>query len=289
MSQFLNGSRLVFIFLTLFSFRQLAIANVEIVLGSVDLRKNVNLYTNSLPKTESAEIIISRSQYLLSYNKELKNPNWAAWKLEKKDFGNSGRAISFTTDDELAQYLKSQDNSLKPVAESDYKGFCFDRGHQVPSADRSNTVDNNKETFLMSNISPQTPYLNRGVWSRLEQYTRTLVHNENKKAYIIAGPIYDRDFGKIGANQDIQVPSKHFKIIFFVNANQSAADINSSTETIAVIMPNTNEDGSPPAVTSPCPLPANPLNTSGSMNDWEKYKTTITEVEQLSGITFFRH
>ncbi len=288
MFSFLNRSAPAIIFLVLFSFNEVVLAKVEMVLGPIDLRKNVNLYTNSLPKTDHPEIIISRPQYVISYNKEFRNPNWAAWKLEKKDIGNSGRAETFAPDDDLAKYLKSSNNAVKPVGESAYSGFCFDRGHQVPSADRSNTVHNNRETFLMSNVSPQTPYLNRGVWSRLEQYTRTVVQNENKKAYIISGPIYDQDFGKIGANNDIQVPSKHFKIIFLVNANLSAADINSNTETIAVVMPNTNEDGSAPSVTSPCPLPANSLNTAGSINDWEEYKTTIADVEKLSGIIFFR-
>ncbi len=270
------------------SFQQLAIAKVEVILGSVDLKKNNNLYTNSLPVMDNSEIIISRSQYVLSYNKDLRNPNWVAWKLESKDLGKSGRATTFTADSELAKYLKTSSQGLKkPVEVSEYTGFCFDRGHQIPSADRSDTTENNKMTFIMSNIIPQTPYLNRVIWEHLEQHTRTLIHTQNKKAYIIAGPIYDQDFGKMGLHHDIQVPSKEFKIIFLLDSNQTPADVNASTETIAVIMPNTNEDGSQPSVSNPCPALATSLDTAGPTQDWEKYKTTVSEIERLSGITFF--
>ncbi|MBC7420066.1 MAG: DNA/RNA non-specific endonuclease [Bdellovibrio sp.] len=267
-----------------------ALANVEIVLGSVDLKNNTNLYTNSLPAMNSSEIIISRSQYIISYNKDLRNPNWVAWKLEDKSIGKSGRSTAFTADVELAKYLKSSTQGLKkPVEVSEYAGFCFDRGHQTPSADRSDKIENNKMTFVMSNIVPQTPFLNRMIWEHLEQHMRNVVHTEHKKAYIIAGPIYDQDFGKIGPHQDIQVPSKEFKVIFLVDTNQSAADIGPNTETIAVIMPNTNPDGSQPSITSPCLPIAVVLNTASPTSDWEKYKTTLNEVEKLSGITFFHH
>lgn len=47
-------------------------------------------------------------------------------------------------------------------------------------------MDENKTTFILSNIVPQAPQLNRQVWLRLEDYTRTLVAQRNE-LYIIAG------------------------------------------------------------------------------------------------------
>jgi DNA/RNA endonuclease G (NUC1) len=36
-----------------------------------------------------------------------------------------------------------------------------------PSADRNNTKENNAETFVMSNMQPQTLRLNRQTWATL--------------------------------------------------------------------------------------------------------------------------
>lgn len=41
------------------------------------------------------------------------------------------------------------------VTTSAYTGSGFDRGHNVPSADRTRTVADNSTTFLMTNIIPQ--------------------------------------------------------------------------------------------------------------------------------------
>jgi DNA/RNA endonuclease G (NUC1) len=127
-----------------------------------------------------------------------------------------------------------------------FKGSCFDRGHQVPSADRDLSTDQNQLTFLMSNMIPQTANLNRFVWEHLESYIRDLVTNQGKKVYIIAGPIYDEDFGHIGPNNDIPVPSKNFKVLIVLDQNQDIKDIDASTQIISVIMPNTLRTGEKP-------------------------------------------
>jgi endonuclease G len=264
-------------------FQNAAFAKIEVVLGDLTLEENPNLALDA-PETSDLEIIISRDQYVLSYNKEKRVPNWVAWKLEADQIGDSGRSNNFKIDSELDNYLTQ--NSFKPlraVTQAEYKGSCFDRGHVIPSADRTDTIENNKSTFFMSNMTPQTPFLNRVIWAHLEQYTRDLVQKEGKKAYIIAGPIYDEDFGAIGPDHDIQVPSKEFKVIFVLDADQGPEDINEKTEVISVIMPNTLQDGSNPMENKEelC----KPLSgASQGKNDWVQYKTSIEEVENLSGL-----
>jgi endonuclease G len=271
------------IFLFTISFQSLALAKVEIVLG-LPLEQNLNLQA-SIPETSAPEIILSREQYVLSYNKNRRSPNWVAWKLESNQMGRSGRSNNFMVDSELETYLKQTNDSKAPVNETEYKGSCYDRGHQVPSADRTDTLANNETTFLMSNMIPQTAYLNRVVWEHLEQYSRDLVQKQGKKLYIIAGPIYDRDLGSIGPQNDIPVPSKDFKIIYILNAGQNIADINGDTPTISVIMPNILQDGSSPDK-NPQDL-CKPLNVkSADKKDWEKYKASINEIENISGLKF---
>ncbi|MBC7428997.1 MAG: DNA/RNA non-specific endonuclease [Bacteriovorax sp.] len=258
-------------------------AEVEAVLGS-PLNKNESLVLE-LPKISAPEIILSREQYIISYNKVRRAPNWAAWKLELNQFGDSGRSNDFAVDTELKNYLDKKEGNKTAVDPEDYRRSCYDRGHQTPSADRTNTEANNQTTFLMSNMIPQTAYLNRVVWEHLEAYSRSLVKLQGKKLYIIAGPIYDKDLGSIGPDKDIPVPSKNFKIIFILNADQSFSDISASTEKIAVVMPNIYQDGTAPGK-SPSDNCPNIDTNHEDKNDWIKYKTTIDVIEKSSGISF---
>ncbi len=260
-----------------------AFAKVEIVLGNVPLNQNTNLL-ETIPSTDNPEIIISKDQYVISYNKTRRAPNWVAWKLEANQMGHTGRTNNFAQDAELEHYLTLSSSGQHAVTPAEFKGSCFDRGHQVPSADRTSTPEDNQATFLMSNMIPQTPYLNRVIWEHLEQYTRDLVLTQGKKVYIIAGPIYDEDFGAIGPLNDIPVPSKDFKVILVLDANQTPSDIDQNTPVIAVVMPNTLQDGSKPLVNKGN-LCNSALVEKGSADDWQKYKTTVSAIEKMSGIS----
>ncbi|MBC7538145.1 MAG: DNA/RNA non-specific endonuclease [Bacteriovorax sp.] len=263
----------------------LAYSGVQIVLGNVPLDRNQNIAilpqnTNNVP-----EILISRDQYLLSFNKNKRLLNWAAWKIEAADLGHVGRTNSFAVDQDLENYLsKTSEHAVTP---QDYQGSCFDRGHQCPSADRDDSVENNQMTFLMSNMIPQTAYLNRVIWEHLEAYTRDLVLNQGKKVYIVAGPIFDQNFGTIGLNKDIPIPSKDFKVVVILDKNQTISDINNNTQIIAVIMPNLLKSGKKPLddKTELCSNKNLSTIPSGlaTSNDWVQYKTTLSEVERLSG------
>jgi DNA/RNA endonuclease G (NUC1) len=139
----------------------------------------------------------------------------------------------------------------------------------------------------MSNMAPQTPFLNRGIWAQLEQYSRDLVLKNGKKLYIITGPIYDLNFGSIGPNKDISVPSKEFKVIVVLNANQAPADITDQTPIISVVMPNTHQDGSRPQINTneTCKTLSNgPIK----FNEWQKYIKTLEEVELMAGFKILK-
>jgi endonuclease G len=259
-----------------------AFSFTETLLGNVPIERNQNIITLPLGNDQLPEILISRDQYMISYSKQHRLLNWAAWKVESSDLGHIGRSNLFMTDPDLETYLnKTSEHAVTP---EDYHGSCFDRGHQCPSADRDDSIANNQMTFLMSNMIPQTAFLNRVIWEHLEQYTRDLVNNQGKKVYVIAGPIFDQDFGKIGINNDIPIPSKDFKVLIVLDKNQTINDININTQIIAVVMPNILKSGKKPLddKTELC------SNTNLSPNvvtvtDWQQYKTTLSEVERLSG------
>lgn len=124
------------------------------------------------------DYLISRPQYVLSYNRSKAIPNWASWQLNQTWLGSRPR-IPFEPDQTLP-------SSWEKVSPNDYTGSGFDRGHVVPAADRNKTADDSRAVFLMTNIFPQAPDNNQGPWAQLESYCRDLVA-QGKELYIVAG------------------------------------------------------------------------------------------------------
>lgn len=291
-SQFMKLAQVAFLFLL--PLKLLAFSSTADVIGGVPLSENVNvsqyapINTNNVP-----EVLISRNVYLLSINPQKRLLNWAAWKIDASDMGNVGRSNNFIQDADLETYLSARGQHA--VQKDDYLGSCYDRGHQVPSADRDTTLPLNQLTFLMSNMIPQTAFLNRGIWEHLEHYSREQVRTFGKKVYIIAGPIYDEDFGTIGQKNDIPVPSKNFKILMIVNNDQDINDPNVKPEVIAVVMPNILRTGEKPNLNKDELCKESAINTTANSSDstvvadpvneddWKQYQVSPSEVERLSG------
>ena len=57
--------------------------------------------------------------------------------------------------------------------DKDYKYSGYDRGHQMDAYDCGCDSTAMVESFYYSNVAPQLPALNRGIWKRLEEYTRS--------------------------------------------------------------------------------------------------------------------
>ncbi len=229
-------------------------------------------------------LLISRNQYVLSWNRSTRIVNWASWTLHKTDLGNVTRSQTFTRDTELEQYLAPAGEHA--VTSSEYLNTCFDRGHQVPSKDRSDDSTDNNATFEMSNILPQTAYLNRGAWEHLEAYTRTQIEaSPADEIWVLAGPIfYSGAIGYIGPSKNIAVPDANFKIV----VNMGSKKNDKPTLIAAVIMPN---------VTSKNTSPLDDLDTlcadgakgdtnirSGGRDDWMQFNTDIETIEQEAHI-----
>ena len=96
-----------------------------------------------------------------------------------------------------------------------YTGSGYDRGHLVGSANQTELQIQNSETFLLSNMSPQAPNLNRRMWSDLEKAVRELNNREEVlETYVLTCPVFyfDRVIETIGSQNDeygISVPVPH--------------------------------------------------------------------------------
>ncbi len=206
-------------------------------------------------KANPNNYLLSNKYFILSYNREKAVPNWAAWRISKAELGDFPRPDPdpFRPDDRLPAGW----NRITP---SDYTRSGFDRGHVCPSADRSASVEGMSETFLMTNMTPQTGDLNRGPWQKLEGYLRTLVTRGND-VYIYAGVYGEK--GKI--KNEVSIPTNSWKIAVVVPSGASAASVNENTRVIAVDMPNVR----------------------GIRNaDWQIYRTTVRQIEQNTGYNF---
>ncbi len=98
---------------------------------------------------------------------------------------------------------------------SAYIGSGFDRGHLVASANQDLQNIQNSETFLLSNMSPQHPDFNRGIWRELEMEIRKLdARSSIYETYVLTCPVFYfgekvKMIGKEQADFGISVPVPH--------------------------------------------------------------------------------
>lgn len=203
-------------------------------------------------------LLISRPQYVLSYNADRGIPNWMSWQLNQSWLGTLPRR-SFMPDTKLGA-------GIPVVTPNDYNGSGFDRGHMVPAADRNRTPQDSQSVFLMSNILPQAPDNNQGPWEKLESYSRELVR-QGKELYIVAGGTGDGGTGKSGfamaiARGKVAVPKMTWKVIVVLDAPSAMPAITSKTRVIAVMMPNEQGIKDQP---------------------WQNYRVSVDAVEAITG------
>jgi endonuclease G len=200
--------------------------------------------------------LLVNNYFALSYNRDKGIPNWVAWRISKAELGDLPRPNPdpFRPDERLPK-------NWNPVKPSDYAGSGFDKGHLCPSADRSASVEGMSATFLMSNMVPQMPDLNRGPWEKLEAYLRTLVRRDND-VYIVAGGTGEK--GRL--KNKVSIPEKNWKIALVLPAGAPVSSVNEGTRVIAVEMPN----------------------VKGIKNtDWQFFRTTVRQIEKSTGYNFF--
>ena len=187
--------------------------------------------------------VVEHTYYSLSYLEEHEQAEWVHYKLNSSMLkGEIPRKKNYTLD------RKGSTGSAKT---SDYTNSGFDRGHLVPAADMKMDFTSVKEAAYMSNISPQKPKFNQGVWKKLEENARDLA--KKTELYITTGGVLSSaDLKKIGKN-NLSVPDQFYKIIYDTK-NQKM---------FAYLMPNKKIDSR------------------------EKYVVTVDSIETLTGIDFY--
>ena len=195
-------------------------------------------------------IIVDRPGYALGYSEEHEQALWVIYKLTADEVKNkkARRTDDFRSDPAIPG------GSAEP---EDYKRSFFDRGHLAPAADMSFSLQAMSESFYMSNMSPQRPELNRGIWKDLEEKVRDYAL-ANDALYVVTGPIFNPEKQRvtIGKNQ-VTVPEKYFKVLLATDSR--------SPKAIGFIIDN-RSDGS---------------------KKLADYAVSVNAVESITGLDFF--
>jgi len=104
----------------------------------------------------------------------------------------------------------------KRIADSptpaDYTNTGYDRGHMVPAANADEKQEMS-DTFLMTNMTPQLPSVNRTAWRLLEDRVRSVPFK-----WVVTGAHYSKTPKRIGKS-GVPVPDMLYKVAFFESGN----------------------------------------------------------------------
>jgi endonuclease G len=208
-----------------------------------------------LPSKTNGGIIIKRGEFIYSFNRITGFSNWVLHRLGKDDFGPVPRFHGAFFKDSLLPI------DLPRPTNTDFENSGFDKGHAVRSEERTCTNEANRQTFVMSNVFPQRPELNRGPWLGCERWVEKMCKDSTYEFWIVVGPVYEKDKVEYlnKKTQKFSVPQWVFKVMLVNKPN-------GTTEKIAVLMPNIN---------------------GIRKLDWKSYIVPISKVEELTGYKFF--
>lgn len=158
-------------------------------------------------------MIICRHAYILEYDKEAKIPVWVSYVLTPDHAsGDLERSNAFESDQSLPKTERAYPR--------DYDRSGYDIGHMANAADMRWNKLVEHESFYMTNMCPQLPNLNRGIWKVLETRTRNIASEHSHPMLIYVGPVYDTKLDHHIGISHICVPHKFFKIVVDLTTKQ---------------------------------------------------------------------
>ena len=158
-----------------------------------------NLYPNSTPIVAPNTRELCNTFFVTLYDESNHRVILASEHL-KPNKGSTPRDNQFHSDTRLGHIPNP----------AQYANTGYDKGHVVPAGDAS-SITEMYETFLMTNMTPQKPTLNREAWRMLEEHTRTLLSQSKSDMYVVNIAVYNTGSG-IRMN-GIPVPSGYWKIV----------------------------------------------------------------------------
>ena len=200
--------------------------------------------------------------YSMCYDKNKKAALWVAYPLHSCYLGSSGRTDAWAYDPIIPE-------ANQPNLTRSYKS-PYDRGHQLPSADRLANYELNAQTFYFSNMTPQLDRLNQDMWANLE--TRVRLNSCSDTLYVVTGAYFGTGATTTtdGAGDVVPLPTNYYKVLLRTKSGNTGKAIQDCT--------------------------ADELISIGFWVNQENYGNiappasicyTVSEIEQKTGFTFF--
>ena len=193
-------------------------------------------------------VVLTNLGYLSGYCEARRNPAWVSFSISSITVGATAKRPSrFVTD------TRTQSR----VAHQDYSNSGYDRGHMAPNYAIATRYGHEaqRETFLMSNITPQAPELNRIWWRILEEKEANDFAMRLERVWVVTGPVFAGEVKKLPSGVD--VPTAFYRIIL--------DEENGQPRVLAFIAPQT--------VTGHEPL--------------AQFLTSVRKIEQQTGLDFY--
>ena len=219
------------------------------------IKKNTGLQSNPTSNYDNlalgvpgpADTIIDRPGYALGYIEKHEQPSWVIYRM--------------TADEATTKAVKRGDD-FRPDPQiptgsatlADYRRSGYDRGHLAPAADMAFSGQTMSDSFYMSNMSPQKPAFNRGVWMHLEAQIRQFAVSE-RDIYVVTGPIFPKEKTITVGSNAVTVPPAYYKVVY---------DLTPPQKMIGFIVPH-----------------------EGSKASLSSFAVTVDAVEDATGLNFF--
>jgi endonuclease G len=181
-------------------------------------------------------------------------------------FNGSGTGDGWTVNKQIPA---SQQTSVK-YAYPSVNGVTYDRGHQIPNADRNAENSLQAQTYYWTNSTPQHASFNQGIWNNLEKQVRSLVSSSDS-VYVITGPVYQT----VGGSETVKT---------FVNSTNDSKTVHIPNYYFKVLLKVRRSGGQ---ITAASAIGFWFTHEAHTDEKWQDYTVTVDEIEQKTGFNFF--
>lgn len=193
--------------------------------------------------------------FMVGYSDLRGNPLWVEYALTPIDESvpSLPRPAKFTTDW----------RAINRITNGSYSKSGYDRGHNAPNYAISHLYGaaGQKDSFLMTNISPQKPKLNRQFWQRLEEVEAKFFTKQADRLWVITGPVFTGSVERLSSSWRVEIPDAFYKIYITEVKDPQTSKV------LAFLVPQTVQGNEP----------------------LSQFVTSIDHIEAQTGLDFFSH
>ncbi|MFI3189732.1 endonuclease [Crenothrix sp. D3] len=191
--------------------------------------------------------------FIVGYSDIRGNPLWVEYALHPVDESvpSLPRPSRFTKDS----------RAFNHITHDSYTKSGYDRGHNAPNYAMSHLYgkEGQKDSFLMTNISPQKPRLNQQFWQRLEEVEVKHFTKFADKVWVITGPVFTGSTERLSSSWRVEIPDAFYKMYI------TEAKANQPSKVLAFLVPQTVQGHEP----------------------LSQFVTSIDNIEAQTGLDFF--